>query len=144
MYVRAFDSTTTASARAELSERDLRRADAFGACVSLACAVHCMALPFVLTTLPLLGIGFLAHEWFEIFMLVFSVGLASASLCWGSKIHGQRRILLLPAMAVMLFLAAQSLPEGDMLEALMVSTGALCIALGHLLNRKLCHSCTEC
>lgn len=119
------------------------KADRFGACVSLVCAVHCMALPFVITTLPLLGIGFLAHHWFEIAMLVFSVTLACASLCWGSRIHGQRRILLLPALALMLFISGHLIPTG-IEESALVTLGALCIAAGHLLNRRLCRSCHHC
>ena len=130
----------TASARS--SSALSARADRVGAYVSIACAIHCMALPFVITSLPLLGIGFLAERNFEIAVLVFSVLLAYASLCWGARIHGRRQILWLPAIALMLMIGGHY--YHGMHEAVLVSLGALCIAAGHILNRRLCSSCHSC
>jgi hypothetical protein len=118
------------------------RADRVGAYVSIACAIHCMALPFVITSLPLLGIGFLADRSFETAVLIFSVLLAYASLCWGARIHGRRQILWLPAIALMLMIGGHF--YHGILEAVMVSSGALCIAAGHILNRRLCSTCHSC
>ena len=35
------------------------RLDLVGACVSLVCAVHCLTVPFLVTVLPLAGVGVL-------------------------------------------------------------------------------------
>jgi hypothetical protein len=43
--------------------------DQLGITASLACAIHCAALPFLITTLPLLGLDFLANKWIEIVMI---------------------------------------------------------------------------
>jgi hypothetical protein len=36
-------------------------------------------------------------------MIVLALGLATASFCWGAKVHGQWKILLLIAAAAVLF-----------------------------------------
>ena len=73
----------------------ISRIDRLGAGVSFICAIHCAIVPFAATVLPLLGFGFLADERIERTVLITSIGLASASVCWGIRVHRQRRILLL-------------------------------------------------
>ena len=36
--------------------------DTIGAFLSFSCAIHCVAMPLLVTILPLLGLGFLASE----------------------------------------------------------------------------------
>ena len=81
----------------------LSKLDAIESTASLCCAVHCVALPFVITILPLLGLGFLSSEKFELGMIVFSIGLASFSLCWGHRIHKSRNALYLIPLAFIFF-----------------------------------------
>ena len=38
------------------------RIDLVGTCVSLVCAVHCLAVPFLVTVLPLAGAGVLLGD----------------------------------------------------------------------------------
>lgn len=94
---------TPVSGHTDSSTRSHHRLDTIGGALSLACAIHCVALPFILTSLPLLGLSFLAHSVFELFMIVLALGLATASFCWGVKVHGQWKILLLIAAAAVLF-----------------------------------------
>ncbi|MGH8115222.1 MAG: MerC domain-containing protein [Rhodanobacteraceae bacterium] len=54
--------------------------DRVGATASFACAVHCVALPFVLALLPLVGLGFLAGHTFERVFVACAALLASASI----------------------------------------------------------------
>ena len=117
--------------------------DVIGACVSFACAVHCVALPLVITLLPLLGLGFLADHTFESIMLVVSVTLATASLCWGSSIHGKRQILLFLLAAVILFSIGFFAVEGTN-HWVLIGLGGFCLASGHILNNKLCRACGHC
>ena len=67
--------------------------DMLGVVASIACAIHCAAMPFVIGFLPAMGLGFLADEAFHKWMAgaCFLIGLAAFIPGW--KRHGQ----LLPA-----------------------------------------------
>lgn len=121
----------------------LNNVDRIGAAISFACAVHCLALPLCLAALPLLGLSFLASEVFESVMLISAVGFATLSLCWGRRVHGQNRLFLLLALALLSFAAAHAI-ETDPFHALLMGIGGLVLASAHLLNRKLCRTCTAC
>jgi hypothetical protein len=119
------------------------RIDLVGACVSLACAVHCLTVPFLVTVLPLAGVGVLLGGSLEILFIVASVVLATCSLCWGFRRHRRWRVFVvlgaaLTMIAVGRFLASQPY------ELVFVFTGAMVLAAGHLLNRYLCMTCVVC
>ena len=117
--------------------------DQLGAGLSLACAVHCMATPLLLSLLPLVGLGFLADESVETLLLGASLVLAVGSLCWGFRIHHQRRTLLLLGAALLLIVYGRLSPE-ETVEIVGVVLGAGLLACGHLLNRHLCKTCLQC
>jgi len=118
--------------------------DRVGAGASMLCAMHCMLLPVLLTALPLLGLEFLGDHDFEAGVLIFTVTLAAASLCWGHRIHRDSRTLFLLAMAVSLFLTAHQLGHGDFTHAILMASGGITLVIGHVLNIKLCRSCHTC
>ena len=136
-YIQLMNSPATSKNSA------LSKIDTVGACLSFACAIHCMAMPFIITALPLLGLGALGHSSVEMVLFTVTIGLASISLCWGTRVHKQWKVLCLLAAALILFWLAgfgAHSPE----EGLLVGFGGLCLAAGHLLNRKLCRSCHHC
>jgi hypothetical protein len=125
------------------SDKIIGKLDAVGACLSFACAVHCMLMPFIITLLPLIGLDILTHGSFDKIMFITTLSLASASLCWGTFIHRERRILFFVVAAMILFyLGGFSVHSKH--EALLVGFGGLCLAVGHFLNRRLCKSCAHC
>ena len=128
---------------AENSQAIHSKLDSFGACVSFACAVHCIAVPFVITLLPLIGLGFMADHNFEAGMLVFAVILAAASLCWGTRVHKKSKVLLFLLAAGILFAVGFFAFEG-LKHWLFIAFGGSCLATGHIVNRRLCRSCAHC
>ena len=117
--------------------------DQVGAGLSLACAAHCMATPLLLSLLPFVGLGFLADESVETLLLGTSLVLAVGSLCWGFRIHHQRRTLLLLGVALLLIVGGRLSPQ-ETTEVVCVVLGAGLLAGGHLLNRHLCKTCLQC
>src|SRR4030095_3122789 len=117
--------------------------DRLGAGVSFACAIHCAIVLLAATILPLLGFGFLADEHIERTVLLASIALASASVCWGIRIHGRRRILVLFGTALFLMVAGKEFAEKPV-EIVLTVPGAALIVCGHMLNRRLCRSCRRC
>lgn len=117
--------------------------DQLGAGLSLTCALHCLAAPLLLSLLPFAGVGFLASESVETAFLGTSLVLAVGSLCWGFRIHQQRRTLLLLGAALLLIVGGRFSPE-ETAEVVCVVLGAGLLAGGHLLNRHLCQTCLQC
>ncbi len=122
---------------------EVERLDKIGTVISSACAVHCIAMPFLLTSLPFLGLGFLAHGMFDIVMISIAVTLALLSLCWGHRIHGSYKTFLFIAAALSFFALGHWYEEESFHWAFMTA-GGVSLASGHILNRKLCRSCNSC
>ena len=58
-----------------------------------------------------LGTGSLADKGIEHYVLLVPVALATTSVCWGIRIHRQRRILVLFGAALFLMLAGREFEE---------------------------------
>ena len=121
----------------------ISRIDRLGAYVSFACAIHCAVVPFAATILPLVGFGFLANKRVEHSVLLVSVALASVSVCWGIRIHRQRRILAIFGAALVLIMVGRGFADG-FAEIGFIVMGAALFSCGHLLNHRLCRSCQRC
>lgn len=114
-------------------------ADRVGAAASLLCAVHCAALPFVLTLLPLLGLDFLAGHAFERGFVLFAGTLASVALVVGYRRHRRRLPLLLALPGLLLLVAGISvdLDTAVIAHSVMVTAGGTLLACAHLVNLRI-------
>ena len=122
------------------------RLDRLGAAASLACAVHCAAMPLLIGLLPLVGLSFLGDKQTEIALAGLSIGVGILSLIPSyARKHRQWRPLLLFISGAGLIIAVKLLTEeGSRLEAPAMVLGALLIACAHIINRRLCRSCAVC
>ncbi len=110
--------------------------DALGIGASLACAIHCAALPLFLSSLPLFGINIIHNVYFEVGMIVLALAIGSYSLYHGYKRHHHSLVPLGLFFTGMIFLTLkQFIPEYE--YWLLVPAVALIIA-GHLLNYRSC------
>jgi MerC mercury resistance protein len=117
--------------------------DSFGTAVSIACAIQCTLFPLVISVLPLLGLGFLAGDGIEKGFLGTSVVLAVGSFTWGVRYHQQFYIFLFLISGLFLIFFGRVWVQ-EKFEILFVVSGALVLASGHLLNRRLCRLCADC
>lgn len=110
------------------------RLDFFGLTTSFLCALHCMAMPLLLSFGGLSSVHFLENAWLESGILFISLLLALASLLpsWYSKHKKPQpiRLMLSGFILIALSLAFLSAP----LEAFFTSAGALLIAAAHYEN----------
>ena len=113
--------------------------DNIGVIVSSACAIHCLALPMVVTFLPLLGLGFLAGEPAE-YAIIGAVLLAAGSVVAGVRHHRRWRAFLTLVLAVGVIVTGFLAAEGNFEVVLHVAGGVL-LATTHLVNRHLCRTC---
>lgn len=67
--------------------RSSTRGDWLGVCASIICAVHCAAMPFIVSYLPALGLSFLADEFFHKVMVFVCFSIAIYAFIPGLKKH---------------------------------------------------------
>ena len=111
-------------------------ADRVGASASFLCAIHCALLPFVLTVLPLLGLGFLAGHQFERGFVLFAATLALFALVGGYRRHRRPLPLLLaaPGLALLLLGVTWATEYNIVVHSVMVACGGLLLASAHFVN----------
>ena len=118
-------------------------ADTTGACLSVACAIHCLSMPLLIAVLPLIGLGFFATERAELVLITGAIGLAIASLAWGVRLHRSWRALLILIVALAFIATSRTAVEGAF-EVVFYSIGGVLLASAHLVNRHLCKTCPAC
>lgn len=117
--------------------------DTTGACLSFACAVHCLAMPLLVAVLPLIGLGFLVGERAELAIIIGAVVLATGSLAWGVRHHRSWRAFLILVVALAFIATGRTAVEGTF-EVVFHSAGGILLASAHLANRHLCKTCPAC
>ncbi|AWO01308.1 hypothetical protein DLD77_06200 [Chitinophaga alhagiae] len=118
--------------------------DTLGIGASLVCAVHCVALPLLITALPLLGLEVLENENLEYALLALSFVVGCTAL-WRGYLKHHRRVapLVLFAAGFAGLLAGHFLmPENW--EPFVIAAGAGLIVWAHLRNIKACRHCVVC
>ncbi|MCX2451940.1 MerC domain-containing protein [Pedobacter sp. PLR] len=117
------------------------RLDQFGISASVACAIHCAALPFLITLLPLWGLGFLANPWVEFSMIGLSLLIGTWSLARSYPRH--KRIIPVLVLITGFMLIGTGHYGFHFLEAILIPLGGFTIALAHLINWKYARNCTH-
>ena len=125
------------------SVKHTSKLDNIGMTASVLCAIHCAVVPVLLTSLPLLGLGFLANPWVEWSMIIFALIIGTYTI--GSSYFRTHRKLLPILLLVMGFLIIISghLFITTWQEAIIVPIGGLTIATAHFFNYKYTGMCKE-
>lgn len=109
------------------------------------CAVHCVALPFVVAALPAIGAEWLGDERLGSSALAISILLAALALTQGCRRHRSLQPLLLAALGFAALIGAEAGPETSTLGSVVLSaSGGLLIVGAHMINRSLCLTCGAC
>ena len=122
----------------------ISRLDSIGMTASALCAIHCAIVPLVFTSLPLLGLGFLANPWIEwgMIILAFIIGISSISL---SYIRTHRRVLPMALLtAGFIIIICGHLYISGWIEGIIVPLGGLTIVGAHFINYKYAGSGNSC
>lgn len=131
-----------ASLRSETS-KTATWVDRLGVCVSIACLIHCLALPLLLAALPAFGAIYWIGDGFDLIFAVLAIVLALACLCWGFRIHRKKRLFITFGAAFLFLFSGLFYAEG-LLETGLLAVGGLGLVGSHLLNRHLCRTCGTC
>src|SRR5688572_29627491 len=118
--------------------RSIEWLDTAGIAASWLCALHCLALSFTVSLLPVFGLSFLLSETTELVFIGISILIAGLSLMPAYfREHGQIRVLLLFAGGIGLITSSHLLFEESLIfKAMILITGGVVITMAHLLNRR--------
>jgi hypothetical protein len=125
------------------SERDawLGRLDSLGILLSGLCIVHCLALPLLLSLLPLFGESIFGGHGFHEMLLLFVVPLSLVALGFGYRRHHDARVLVYGATGLALLAFAtygyKLIGLSENAERSLSVIGGLIHAAGHVLNFRL-------
>jgi hypothetical protein len=117
----------------------LLRADKVGMWASLACTLHCAALPLLLAVVPALGLNRAAMVDADQAFTIFATVLGISTLAFGYRRHRVTRAwwLLLPGLALVWINTYTALHSHGGAHLTMMVSGGLLIAAAHLLNTRL-------
>jgi hypothetical protein len=120
--------------------------DRFGVLLSGICLLHCLALPALVATVPVVGSAWLdeshAHGW------LFAAALPTSliALGWGVRQHGRHWIGALGLIGVLLlayaWLGHREGSLGIAADRVITSIGGLLLASAHALNLRSGTHCT--
>lgn len=131
------------------SYRTYRIFDRLGFSASTICAIHCAAMPLLLSVLPTLGLGFLAHGTFEIIMIVTSIMIAAITLGSSYRIHRRLNpiLMMISGGMILIFNFVGHESHSELIETLhpyIAAFAGLMIASAHWVNMRLCKHCEVC
>lgn len=115
--------------------------DNLGIFASIACLIHCLALPVIIATVPFIGINlsFLEEAWVENVLIACIVGFAIFSIIPGYFRH-KKPIALAGLIGGLLLLGAVAFGRDSLvtpkLELTLIAVGNLLLVVTHLLNRR--------
>lgn len=111
--------------------------DRAGFMVSALCAVHCLAVP-ILLSFAAFGSLALDHPSFEHLVLGVSATLGVGSLLPSYFKHHRKFTALGVLMLGLLLIGLGRFVDHRIAEVLLTTSGALGVAIGHTINFKLC------
>lgn len=131
--------------------------DKVGMMTSTICAIHCAILPLVIGVLPLIGMGFLAHGFFDWAMVAIASIVGYISLMNGHKTHKKHTAIcfFIPGVFIILVslfvvghtdgcVSCAGHHEEFPIHSLLMAFGGILIAVSHFINMRLCKKCSTC
>ena len=132
--------------------------DRIGMTLSMACAIHCLAMPALLPLIPLLAGSFWVDEKTESVIVIITLLIAAPTLLRGYLKHRKLRVPAMLALGLF-FLALRPGAfhhahthahwHGNgyreaLLHFVFAALAGFSLAIGHWINLKLCKSCPSC
>jgi len=115
--------------------------DNIGMTASVLCAIHCAIVPIIITSLPLLGLGFLANPVFEWGMIAFAlfIGFYAIGISY-FRTHHRLLPLILMILGFAIIIGGHMFVTGWR-EGVIVPIGGLTIATAHFFNYRYTGAC---
>jgi energy-coupling factor transporter transmembrane protein EcfT len=111
--------------------------------LSIACAIHCLALPLILLLLPSFVALQLNYEAFHTWMVIIVLPTSVYALFMGCKQHKRYKLLFIGFLGLILLVLALSIGN-EYWEKVLTLVGSAVIAGGHYFNYRLCQQYPLC
>jgi hypothetical protein len=111
--------------------------------LSIACAIHCLAMPLLLLLLPSFVVLQLNNEAYHTAMVLIVLPTSVFALFMGCKQHKRYRLLFIGFVGLIFLVLAISLGN-EFWEKVLTLMGSAVIAGGHYWNYRLCQQHTLC
>lgn len=121
----------------------IERSNRVSAILALACAIHCAAMPMLISVLPLIGMQFLASHLMEGLLLAFGIGTGAYGIVRTYLQHRRESLPLTVFGIGTLLVAVGYFFAPESVEPFVVSGGALTIAAAQVLNIRLSRKCAD-
>ena len=118
--------------------------DRFSIGFSTLCLLHCLAVPVLVSVVPVFATFALADERFHLALVALVVPTSVIALCLGCRLHKSRRILICGFAGVFVLVVAAILGGqhlGEIGETVLTVLGASVVALAHWFNFRACRAC---
>ena len=106
-----------------------------GMFMSFLCLIHCLAMPFLITTLPIISHGLITHK-VELGIITVSLIIGFILLLKDYKVHFNKLpLIFLSVSAIIQIVAWAIMPESN--REIFIILGTFTMALAYLLNWNL-------
>ena len=116
-------------------------ADRMAISASSLCAIHCLALPVILSVFPAVGGVFFGEEAFHVWLIWAVVPLSVLSLLLGCTRHKSTIVIYCGLAGVSILIVSALLGHeilGEIIERVSTVAGSVIIAFAHMKNFSLC------
>jgi hypothetical protein len=117
--------------------------DRIAVVLSSICMLHCLALPFLLTIVPITQGAFMDEQLFHLVMLVLILPVSLIALTIGCRQHKDRLTIVLGSIGIVI-LAFTAFFGHDWFglagERVVTSFGGLILAGAHIQNYRICRN----
>lgn len=114
--------------------------DRMAVALSTVCLLHCLAVPFIVTVVPLVGSALVPDQAFHWLLLVLVLPMSLWALACGCRRHRHLPIGVTGAVGLIILIAVGVAGHGalsEMGERLATSLGSAVVALAHVMNHRL-------
>lgn len=113
--------------------------DIIGFSASFFCAIHCALVPIIVSVGALSALSFLTHPLIEPLVLFISFCIAISSLIPSYMWHHRSALPIIIMSSGFVCILVGRMAEAEWLEVTATVSGALIIAISHLVNWKMMH-----
>ena len=118
--------------------------DRFSIGFSMLCLLHCLAVPVLVSVVPVFATFALADERFHLALVALVLPTSVIALCLGCRLHKSRPILICGTVGVFVLVVTAILGGqhlGEIGETVLTVLGASVVALAHWFNFRACRAC---
>ena len=132
----------------EFKKRTMKanKLDTLGVILSIGCMLHCLLLPIILPTLPLLGFAIGHDGYFHLVLSVLIVGVASLALLPGYYKHKSFMPIKLGTIGIVILISAgilETIIESNIMITLITVIGSIFVTSAHIINHKILCKCSH-